>query len=209
MVNFLVDHFSECVFLAIFLAAMCPMFESKIAVPLALSVGVWGTGVLSPGLAFLAALLGSFVPCVFIVLLSRYFKHKVSGFVHDKFIAKAQSKYKSKLENIAGKNSAFLKCLTLSTFVAVPLPMTGVWTGSMIAGLSGLKLWQALLSIFVGTALSCGVMLLVCLVFENSIGYILLATLLIIALFVLVNLLLFVVRKFKNKHKEIEISCLV
>jgi len=38
----------------------------------------------------------------------------------------------------------------LALFVAIPLPITGAWTGSLIAVLFGLKFKHAFLSIFIG-----------------------------------------------------------
>ena len=42
------------------------------------------------------------------------------------------------------------KRIGLVLFVAVPLPVTGAWTGSLVAVLFGLKFKYALLSIFIG-----------------------------------------------------------
>ena len=38
----------------------------------------------------------------------------------------------------------------LILFVAIPLPVTGAWTGSLIAAILSLKFWPSLLSIFIG-----------------------------------------------------------
>ena len=42
----------------------------------------------------------------------------------------------------------------LALFVAIPLPFTGAWTGSIAAFLFGLKFGYALLSIFVGVIIA-------------------------------------------------------
>jgi len=42
----------------------------------------------------------------------------------------------------------------LALFVAIPLPLTGAWTGSLVAVLLGLKLKTAFLSIFVGVVIA-------------------------------------------------------
>jgi uncharacterized membrane protein len=42
----------------------------------------------------------------------------------------------------------------LVLFVAIPLPITGAWTGSLAAVLFGLKLRNALLSIFIGVLIA-------------------------------------------------------
>jgi uncharacterized membrane protein len=42
----------------------------------------------------------------------------------------------------------------LALFVAIPLPITGAWTGSLLAVLLGLKFKYAMLSIFVGVLIA-------------------------------------------------------
>ena len=38
----------------------------------------------------------------------------------------------------------------LLIFVAIPLPGTGAWTGSLLASLTGIRFWKALLAIVLG-----------------------------------------------------------
>ena len=42
----------------------------------------------------------------------------------------------------------------LALFVAIPLPITGAWTGSLLAVLFGLKFKHAMLSIFIGVLIA-------------------------------------------------------
>jgi uncharacterized membrane protein len=42
----------------------------------------------------------------------------------------------------------------LATFVGIPLPGTGAWTGAVAAEVLGLSYWKALLSIFVGVLMA-------------------------------------------------------
>ena len=51
----------------------------------------------------------------------------------------------------------------LALFVAIPLPMTGAWTGSLAAVLFGLKFKHAFLSIFVGILISGIIVTCLCL----------------------------------------------
>lgn len=44
-------------------------------------------------------------------------------------------------------------------FVAIPLPLTGVWTGSLIGGFIKLPIWKAALAIFTGNAVAAHIML--------------------------------------------------
>ena len=51
----------------------------------------------------------------------------------------------------------------LTLFVAIPLPVTGAWTGSLIAVLFGLKFKQAFLSIFIGILIAGTIVTCLCL----------------------------------------------
>ena len=60
-------------------------------------------------------------------------------------LAKAE-KNREKIE----KYSFWGVCL----FVAIPLPVTGAWTGSLVAATIGMKFWKALLSTFIGVLIA-------------------------------------------------------
>lgn len=198
MIDFFVDNFSSCVFLAVILMALIPTIESKIAIPFGLSYAIWGEATLSPVVAFLCAYIGSMIPCIFIIIIIRKLKNKTSGFVCDKFLSKVENKYSKKLEKLSSKSKTFYKLSTLALFVAVPLPLTGVYTGSLIAGLSNLKIYQAFITIAVGEFISCLAITLLCVLFEDSTFLILIASLIILAIFIVFDLIFMLV---KNKRK--------
>lgn len=54
----------------------------------------------------------------------------------------------------------FGKWLGLFLFVALPLPMTGAWTGSAIAGMTDIPVWKAALAVILGNAVAAGCLLL-------------------------------------------------
>ena len=203
MLEFFSDNFSDCVFLAVMLMAMIPTIESKVAIPFAMAGQIWGENALSPGMAFLSACLGSMLPAIVVILLARLIKNKTSGFVHDKFVSKIQEKYKTKFSKLDRKESTFKKCLLLATFVAVPLPLTGVYTGSLIAGFTNLKIWQSFISIFVGEIFSCLAILLLCLFLENSAFYVFLFSLVFVVICLIINVAIFFFKKIMTKrHKK-------
>lgn len=51
----------------------------------------------------------------------------------------------------------------LALFVAIPLPITGAWTGSLLAVLFGLKFKHAILSIFIGVLIAGIIVTCLCL----------------------------------------------
>ncbi len=200
MANFFADNFSDCVALAVFLLAMCPMVESKIAIPFALSSVLWGDCTLSPLCAFVVAFAGSMLPSILMIYLSRFIKNKTSGFVHDRFTSFMSKHFQKNVDKVSSKTNTFQKCMAIATFVAVPLPLTGTYTGSLVAGFTNLKIWQCFLSVLVGELLSCGVMLTLCVLFENSAFYVLLASICLLFAFLLANLVIALISKIKKKR---------
>jgi uncharacterized membrane protein len=58
-------------------------------------------------------------------------------------------------ERKAKKNRTLIeryKELGLALFVAIPLPMTGAWTGALLAVAMGLKVWKSFFFIALGVA---------------------------------------------------------
>ena len=197
MVEFFVDNFSGCVFLAVILMALIPTIESKIAIPFGLSYAIWGEATLSPIVAFICAYIGSMLPSIFIILIVRKLKNRTSGFVCDKLINYAESKYHKKLEALSSSKT-FYKLSSLALFVAVPLPLTGVYSGSLIAGLSNLKSYQAFIAIAIGEFISCLAITLLCVLFENSTLLILLASLIILAIFIVFDIVFMLIKRQKK-----------
>ena len=204
MLEFLAEHFSDCVFVAVMIMAMIPTIESKVAIPFGMSTQIWGEATLSPVLSAVASCVGSMLPALLVILIARLVKNKTCGFVHDKFVTRVQARFGSKLEKLSRKKSTFKKCLLLTTFVAVPLPLTGVYTGSLIAGFTNLKVWQAFLSILVGEIFSCLAVLLVCLFFENSAFYIFLFSLLFVSVYLIISMCIWFVKKFCFKKRKVQ-----
>ena len=198
MVEFFVDNFSSCVFLAVILMALIPTIESKIAIPFGLSYAIWGEAILSPIVAFICAYIGSMLPSIFIIIIVRKLKNRTSGFVCDKLINSAESKYHRKLVLLSSKSRTFYKLSSLALFVAVPLPLTGVYSGSLIAGLSNLKIYQAFIAIAIGEFISCLAITLLCVLFENSTLLILLASLIILVIFIVFDIVFMLIKRQKK-----------
>ena len=203
MVEFFADNFSNCVFLAVLLLALIPTVESKVAIPFGLSYAIWGDATLSPVVAFICAFIGSMLPCVIVIFVVRKIKNKTTGFLHDKFLQKFQNHYQRKLKELGKKEKTFQKLLFLAFFVAIPLPLTGVYSGSLIAGLSDLKILPAFVAIAVGELLSCLAILILCMLFENSVFYIFISSLVILGIFLIFELCFILIKKINKKRKEI------
>lgn len=195
IIDFLKNNFENCIWLAVILVSMCPLLESKIAIPLAMNTAIWGSGAFQPITALLIAFIGNIIPCYAILLISRKMKNKTAGFLTSNFI----NKYSRKSFEIENKYSNIKKYLALTGFVAVPLPLTGIWSGSLIAGLTNLNINYCLISIIAGAFISASAITLLCNIFSNSTMEILMISIIIIIAFLIIDLIF----SFKSKIKKI------
>lgn len=121
--------------------AMAPISELRGAIPYA----IWVTD-MPWQKAYLIAVIANFIPVIPIL----YFIGPVSEFLRrnktfDRFFDWLFARTRKK-----GKLIERFEVLGLILFVAIPLPVTGAWTGSLAAFLFGVPKRVALPSIFVG-----------------------------------------------------------
>lgn len=131
----------------VFLIAMCPVIELRGAIPVGLE---WG---LSFTETMLLSLGGNLLIIPFIVLLF----NKILVVMRK---IKITAKLADWLEKRAEKNSAKIENLIffgLMIFVAIPLPGTGAWTASMVAGLMKLKFTRAMIPIALGVVIAAAI----------------------------------------------------
>lgn len=196
ILDFFANNFETCVFLAVILVALIPTLESKIAIPFAMSSLVWGSNALPAWQAFIFAFIGSMLPAYFALLAGRFIRKHTTGFVSEKI----KSRFAAKSTTLEKEKSNFKKYAILCSFVALPIPLTGVWTGSLIAGMSSLKKGWSMLAITIGALISSGIITLLCTVFESSVTYILFASLIIIIAFLAGDFLYSIIRS--SFHKK-------
>lgn len=132
--------------LATFLLAMSPIFELRGAIPLA--IGVYG---LSPLEAYVISVVGNLVPVVFLLLylepVSRWLMRYRPGEVFFDWLFTRT--YRKHVEHHRKYG-----LLALTFFVALPLPVTGAWTGSAIAFIFGLQFRDAFPAIAAGVCIA-------------------------------------------------------
>ncbi len=133
--------FLEVIGLSIF-----PISELRGGIPLGIAQG------LSPLLVFLVAVLSNFlaIPITFFFLdyLHGYFNRiKVYRNLFNYYIEKNRNKLETKI----GTKTEFL---ALMIFVGVPLPMTGAYSGSILAWFFGMNRKKAYLAIILGVILA-------------------------------------------------------
>ena len=127
------------------LVSMVPVVELRGGIPFGVTAGlpVWA--------AFIAAVIGNLIPVPFIIVyIRRIFQWmrrrmpRLNSMV-DKLERKAHLK---------GQRVTKYKYLGLMLFVAIPLPGTGAWTGSLAAAFLDMPLRKAIPSVIVGVLIA-------------------------------------------------------
>lgn len=200
--QFFVNNFSDTIWLAILLFSMLPITEARLAIPFGLSVALWGGNVAHPWIIFLCAYIGSTLPTIFIIpLLKPMFAWLKKTKIFNKIIVFFEKRFSSKANALDDNQKTFSKALAITLFVAIPLPLTGVWMGSGISAFSKLKWWQGMLSVAIGNLIACTILMLISLVFGNSVAVLLIVFAIFIVLYALTMLILMIVKKRQNQQK--------
>jgi len=179
------------------LVALVPLIELKGAILFARA----------SGLGFLAALgasyLGSTVVAVPIFFLLRPILNllkKVKWF--NRFACKVEEYFRKKAEEVKNRKGKLsesgIKQLGVFIFIAIPLPMTGVWTGTAIAVFLGLKFKEIILPVLGGNLVAG---LIISLLAELFLPYVDIILYVLFAL-VVVMLIVFIVKIALTKPKE-------
>lgn len=130
--------------LTVMLTAALPIIELRGAIPVGISLG------LSPIHATLLGLVGSMIPVPFILFSIRpIFNYLKTTKIFKKLVHKLTDKSMSKSGKIQ-KYGAW----GLLVFVAIPLPGTGVWSGSLAAALLDMRFKWAFPAILVGNIIA-------------------------------------------------------
>lgn len=159
MLTTFASAFSGCEWLAVILISLIPGLECRVSIPFALSDVL--SMPLSPFAALICAFVGSIIPVIPVMLIIRKIKNR---FLSDNI----KEHFSGKLTKLSKQTSTLKKLVILAGFVAIPLPLTGAWSGSVIAGLSDLNIWQSFAAIACGSFVACCLVLIVSLCFAGS-----------------------------------------
>lgn len=127
-----------------FLLALLPVVELRGAIPIAL--GVFELPFIS---AFIWAWLGSFVPGIVIVYGLGFISETLSKY--SSFFNKFFNWWFERTHKRFWNRFQKFGSVALVLFVAIPLPVTGVWTGSVAAFLFGVNKIKAIFLIALGS----------------------------------------------------------
>lgn len=94
------------------------------------------------------------------------------------------------------------KMLGVYTFVAVPLPLTGVWTGSAVAAFLDMPFWKALVSVLLGNLTAGAIVTTLTYFFKDYVDIILTVFFIIVIAVLIFYIVMVVIKVAKNKKAE-------
>ncbi|MEM4586543.1 MAG: small multi-drug export protein [Desulfurococcaceae archaeon] len=141
--------------LIILMLSITPGIESRGAFLYYAKLKLFSSSVNEP-IVFIAILLASYIPSILILNLNRIENIIISkSSLLKKIYMKTLSRIRLKATGVTRYRSTYMG---LTLFVAIPIPGTGVWTGSLIAYILGLDKTKSLISIFIGNTIACSIL---------------------------------------------------
>lgn len=203
--------FGDNAVLATIIISMVPIIELKGSIPFSMSKEIFGGNALSLWQAFGCGLLGSslVVPLLALIYapIIRWLKRTK---LFRKLGEKIENRVNSKKQNIeddaqkerSQKKKKWGKVIGVFLFVAIPLPLTGVWTGTCIAVALGLNFITTCVTVILGNVVAGLIITLVSMLFGDAtliFFYILLG---VIAVLLIATLIKSLVKKAKSKKSQ-------
>ncbi len=130
---------------SVILVAAMPISELRGAIPVAIMYGF------DPFTAYVLAVIGNLIPVVPLLLWLKPVSNELRRYKSwDKFFDWLFTRTHHRHSDYFEKYGA----IALSLFVAIPLPVTGAWTGCAAAFVFGIKLRHSLPAIFLGVLIA-------------------------------------------------------
>ncbi len=142
----------------VLIVAALPVVEVRGAIPLGIIVYN-----INPILVFFISFLGNIIPAPFILI----FLNKLEHFLMR--ISVTKEFYIKYINYIRRKSRKYIEKYGfwgLALFVAIPLPSTGVWTGSLAAYVFGVDISRALKAIILGSLMASTIVMILTLIFN-------------------------------------------
>lgn len=196
-------------YIVTFIISMIPMIEVRGAIPVALKMGI------NPWVAYFFSCVSALVICPILLFFlkpilnalkkTKLFKN-IAAAIEDSFRDRAK-----KIENKADtkavdekkkKRLDFYKMLGLYIFVAIPLPMTGVWTGSAVAVFLNMSMKKSMLPLILGN-FTAGLIIIVTSLLLGDKSYLVLVVLLAFMFISIIGLVATILIKRRKKQKVV------
>lgn len=149
------------------LAGMAPVSEVRGAIPLGLLFGF------SPLKAYLLGVLGNILPVIPVLLLLRYLSEWLMRRIYwinrllSRLFQYTRDRHAQKFAEAEQRHHhthfwfSWRREIVLLIFVAVPLPLTGIWSGILAAFVFGLPFWRSVLALVLGAAAAGAIVTLI------------------------------------------------
>ena len=161
--------------------------------------------------AFGWSLLGS---CLVVPILALIFAPVIKWLKSTKLFGKLatsfENRVKNKTENIADANiksrrfskSYWKKLLAVFIFVAIPLPLTGVWTGTCIAVFIGLDFFSTCFSVITGNVVAGLLIVTLLKIFPGLDQILIYIFLVLVVVFIIYEVISYFIKKKKPKQED-------
>ena len=206
--NLFVAIFGNNSWLATTIISMIPIVELRGAIPFGSAISFWGEHALPVWKSFLFSVLGSSFVCVILTFLfwpifkwlknTKGFK-KLAIAIENKLNRSSKSINDKVQSENNSKKSWWIKWWGVFLFVAIPLPLTGVWTGTCIALFIGLSKKDTMISIILGNLVAGVIMTIISYFFADNTMIVLLVFLGLVVLFILYFAIRAVIKKIMKK----------
>lgn len=143
----------------VFLMAASPILECRGSIPYGILTGI------DPATVFLVSFLGNVLPVPFLLLFLNRFERWVMGMGEENWLRKIYVRYVDRLRKKSKPTIDRYGFLGLTIFVAVPIPLTGAWTASLLSYLLGMNLKRSLGAIVIGVLGACAIVMAVMLAY--------------------------------------------
>lgn len=146
--------FFKSPWLATIIISMLPIFELKGSIPVGMSKTLWNEYALNFYEAFLCAMIGTIIITPILILIITPILNYLK---RTKFLKGLAQKVENKIKENSLKNSRstlIKQYFALFLFVAIPLPLTGVYMGCAIASFLKLNFWLSCLCVIIGNFVS-------------------------------------------------------
>lgn len=187
---FLANIFNDNVVLATIIISIIPLIELKGAIPFGMSKGFWGNNALTAWQAFGCSVLGGLAITTVLAVVfkpiynwlkdKRFFKSIINFFTSS--VQKKSQQVEERKESSQTKR-LIAKFLTVLIFVAIPVPGTGVYTGTALAIFLGLNFPLTILSVTIGNFIAGLIIMFICSIFPEFTTIIFWVLILFIVLF--------------------------
>lgn len=195
-------------YLTTVLISMIPIVELRGAIPAAITMG------LKPLVAFALSWVGSAIVSPILLLILRPVLNWMKKYKIFASLARAiEDGFKGKAMKVVGKESGEMltgeelkklerkKMLGVYLFVAFPIPLTGVWTGSAIATFIDIPFWKAMAMVWLGNLTAGAIVTMLAFFLSAYMNIILDIFFVIVILVLLLFIARTVIKMVKNKKQ--------